>query len=598
MGLIPDEVISEIRDRVDIVAIIGEHVHLKKAGASWKGLCPFHGERTPSFHVTPAKRTYYCFGCQKHGDVYAFLMEMQGKSFAEVVRELARACGVVIPEKPETPEERARKSEKARLFEVNAIATAFYREQLADAQVGVTGRKYLASRGIADAVCEIFQLGLAPEAWDALAKRLEQRKVPVQLPVTLGLIAARSTKPGQEQARGYYDKFRNRLMCPVIMPGGEIAGFSGRTLGSDPETPKYVNTPESPVYTKSHLLFGLHAARSAFRAKNRALLVEGNFDVIALHQAGFSEAVAPLGTALTQQQVGILRRLAPTITVCFDGDKAGRAAALKAIAIMIGAGLEGRVAALPDGEDPDSYVRKHGAAAFDALLAKAQPGFDWLLNHLWYATKQTVDDRTAALREAAPILASVKEPEKRIIVVGMFAKALGVAEQLVMRVIQQHEQATRAAAAAPGAAAAPATKPPPLPPKPELELLALLADHPGLFPAAEAKNARDLLTDARLRDMYLRAASGIAGGPSMLELAPEELRDVIARQGVAGKYLSLADPAKTLDEMIRTLHQERTRTKSDSLGREAKDAERRGEDPDRVKELLMQQIAARKKAKA
>lgn len=582
MALIPDEIISEVRARVDLVAAVGDHVQLRKEGRAFKGLCPFHQEKTGSFYVYGDKRYWRCYGCQRYGDVFKFLMELQGKSFGEVVKELASRVGVVIPERPMTPEERARQTERSRMLDLNAAAAAFYRDVLRGGG-GARGRAYLASRGIGDEVAETFRLGLAPDGWDALVTRLEAKRAPLDLAVKLGLVAPRP------RGGGHYDKFRDRLMCPVILPAGEIAGFSGRLLGTQADAPKYMNSPESSVYRKSYLLFGLHAAREGFRKKGRALLVEGNFDVIALHQAGFVETVAPLGTALTEHQVEILRRLTSSVTVCMDGDRAGRAAALRVVALLQAAGVESRVAELPDGEDPDSFVRKHGAAALEELLGRAKPGAEYFLDQVWFRSDRSPESLAAALREAGPMIAAIGDELKREIIIDRFARAMGVAPALVRRAAAQKGPAAAAVGAGP-------SRPPAdprleaMPPGLELKVLAILADHPSLMEEAERLGVRSLLTDDRLRDMY----SAARAGRSFVEAAPPDLGDAVAREILAGSYAMLEDPGSALVEAVRALQAERERAATEELRRQVKEAARRG-DSARARELALLQVRTKSK---
>ncbi|HRC59003.1 MAG TPA: DNA primase, partial [Kofleriaceae bacterium] len=294
--MIPEEVIAEIRSRVDIVAVIGQHVGLRKAGRNWKGLCPFHGEKSPSFNVAPDKGFFYCFGCHKKGDVFTFVMELEGKSFTEAAEQLAARAGISVPRLDESPEQRRARGERAAMLEVCKAAAEIFRENLRDRQRGVPARAYLESRGVGDAISERFMLGYGVTDWHSMADALRARKIDLELALKLGLLAR------QPRAGGYYDRFRDRLVCPVVVPGGDVVGFSARILPSqapstpDPrgEPPKYINSPESLVYKKSKLLFGLAQARDGMAAKGRAVLVEGNFDVISLHQAGITEAVAPL----------------------------------------------------------------------------------------------------------------------------------------------------------------------------------------------------------------------------------------------------------------------------------------------------------------
>jgi DNA primase len=595
VALIPDEIITELRDRADIVAIIGEHVALKKAGVNHKGLCPFHQEKTPSFNVNAQKKTFYCFGCQKGGDVFAFVMELQGKSFVEVARELAGRMNIVIPEREPTPEERARRSETSRLHDVNSSAAAFYRAELLDAHRGAVGRAYLQSRGIGEEVSQQFKLGLAPEGWDGLSRHLEAARIPAQLPITLGLLAPR------QKGNGVYDRFRHRLMCPVILPAGEIAGFSGRALGNDPDAPKYFNSPESPIYKKSHLLFGLHAARAGFRAKGRALLVEGNFDVIALHQAGFTETVAPLGTALTEHQVERLRQLAPRVVLCLDGDKAGRAAALRAVPLILEAGLDARVVTLPDGQDPDSFVRSQGAAVLEELIAKAPEALDFFLDELWFRSDKSTDARAKALREGAPLIALVRDEIKRGFLVDHFARALDVSVQVVETAVRrpaagphqnQNQNSRQDYSQAQKPAQAPQKVAPPVRlPEKELKVLAILADHPGLRAAAEQLGVRSLLTDERLRDMYSAAPDGRLN----LNDVPEDIRDAVATALFAGEYIKVPNPSRTLNETVGVLRAEQLDAEVVRLTQQLKDAERRG-DQALARELSKRQIQTRNEA--
>jgi DNA primase len=578
---IPDELIEEIRERTDIIQVIGENVQLKKAGVNWKGLCPFHQEKTPSFHVNPVRRSFYCFGCQKKGDVFNFVMELQGKSFFEVVRELAARAQILLPEKPESPEQRERRSERERLFELNKKVARFYRGHLD------LGWRYLKSRGIGEQIAEQFQLGCAPNEWDALARFLEAEKVHVQLPQTLGLIAPRQSKGG------YYDKFRNRLMCPVILPAGEVAGFSGRTLGADqPDVPKYMNSPESAVYRKSQLLFGLHAARPAFHKKGRALLVEGNFDVIAMHQAGFDETVAPLGTALTADQVEVLRRLSDSVVVCFDGDKAGRAAALRAIPLLMSAGVKAKVAKLPDGEDPDTLVRKQGPAALEKAIADARSLVDAFVDHLWFQTDadRSPETRAENLKEAAALVASVQDRALQITLTDHLASMFEVSRDSVRALINSGSPAPgRASQAAPPAPAQVVKTEPP--PAAELKLFAILSDHPDLAEAADQLGIGSLLTDTRLRDMYLAARKG----RSFLDAAPSDIRDLVAREVLSGSWSRVPNPRRSLEEAVRNLEVDRLLGEAERLSHAVKDAQRRG-DATLVRELHLKHFETRKRA--
>ncbi|MFH0903464.1 MAG: DNA primase [Pseudomonadota bacterium] len=599
--------IADIRDRTDIVEIVGERVGLKKAGHAFKGLCPFHQEKTPSFHVLPDKRFFHCFGCQRNGDVFRFLMDIEGKTFAEAVRELGRRAGVEVPEQTD-PRELARRDERSRLLEVSSLSSSFFQDTLR-AGASPQGREYLAQRGIGNEIAETFRLGMAPDAWDSLARWLEGQRVQLELAVLLGLVALR------RQGHGYYDRFRNRLICPVISATGETVAFSGRQLVSDPNAPKYINSPGSPLYTKGNVLFGLHAARAAIRTKGRAVVVEGNFDVLALHQAGFGETVAPLGTALTDHQVSTLRLLTSCVVLCLDGDAAGRAAAQKHLGPLLDAGIETKVAELPDGQDPDSFVRSQGSPALEDLLGNAQPAVEYFIHEVWTkSSRSSADRRAAAIHAAAPMLARIADPIKRDMVLGELAAALDADAGMVRRAVAQASMANAVAAEHAHAERSgrddrgdgnrqcgnqghdtpiPGRDDDSPPPSTELKILAILVEHPDLVSLAEQAGVRSLLTDARLRDMYCAAQTG----RNLLEAVPRNLSDTVVRELLDSSYKSLVDPARTLEEMVRTLRRERLQVEVDDLGRQIKDAERRG---NRVlaRELARLQLETRSRAES
>jgi DNA primase len=593
MGLIPDDVIAEIRTRADIVAVIGQHVQLKRAGRNWKGLCPFHGEKSPSFNVSPDKGFFYCFGCHKKGDVFTFVMEYQGKSFHETAETLAAQCGVTIPEVQMTPEQMRARGERSQMLEVNKLATQFFRETLAGPN-GKPGRDYLERRGTKDAVRDRFQLGFAPAAWDGLAEFLRAKKVDMEVAVKLGLVARRP------QRGGFYDRFRERLVCPVVMPGGEIAGFSARIVASGPPDPdhpppaKYINSPESTVYKKSRLLFGLQQARDAMGSKKRAVLVEGNFDVISMHQAGFDETVAPLGTALTAEQVELLRRMAAEVVLFYDGDRAGRVATRAALELCLAADVPVRVAwrsrgdeTRLDGQDPDTLLRD-GKVDVAAMLKEARDGLEAYTYALLDAAKGAVNARAQILDHVAKLAQRVAEPLKRDVIAGTLAIALDL-DQGVVRNAMSHGSGSRSAPPQPAAPApvTPVSTTPP--PDHEIDVLALLVDHPSLLATADANGLFSLLTDGRLRDMYSAALRGGA----LVEQAPVYLPPAATRTFLEGRYANAADPQRTLLEMIAGLRAAQHQRRSDELLGMILEAKRRGDQ--HQARLLWEQVAELKK---
>lgn len=576
MGLIPDHIIGEIRDRSDIVAVVGQHVKLRKAGQNHKGLCPFHSEKSPSFNVNSDKGFFYCFGCHKKGDVFTFVMELEGKSFIEAAETLAGRAGILIPQSEGAPRERSRRTE---LLQITALARDFFVKQL-DSAAGKAARDYLASRGIGAEITQRFSLGYAPGEWGALADFLRGRNVSARLAESAGLIVP------QKSGRGYYDRFRDRLMCPVADISGDCVGFSGRLLGDDARAAKYINSPENPVYKKSKLLFGLHLARAGFRDRGRAILVEGNFDVVSLHQAGFDEAVAPLGTALTEEQAGRLARIVDRVVLLFDGDDAGRAATLKSLQILLEAELDVRIALVPRGVDPDDLVRTAGREALEAILDKARDGVEYFIDTRWAQPDQSPHTRARLLAEAAPVLKSVRLRAKRDMYVEQLAKMLDtdlatVRDNLRRALATGRGQGNEITAPPPAKGSKPA-------PRDELDIIAILADHPRLLPKAEELEVLSLLTDARLRDMYSAAC---AGRPMLT--ASDDISPDIAQQVLGGMYATAENPAQALAEKVGTVRRLRRRQHLASLQRELTLADRRG-DTEVARRLFSEILTIRK----
>jgi DNA primase len=364
-------VLREIRDRIDIATFIGAYVPLKKRGSDLVGLCPFHSEKTPSFHVHPDRGFFKCFGCGTGGDVITFVQKSENVGFGDAIRVLAAKAGIEL--EPENPRAARARSEREAMYEANQIAAAFFARMLAEER-GAAARRYCDQRGFTAATLERFNLGFAPDSWSGLVSELERNGVDLAIAAKAGLV-----KNGQ---RGYYDFYRNRLMVPTYSTTGETIAFGGRAIGDG--EPKYLNTSTTPVYTKGHHLYALNLARRAAQGDRTLIVVEGYLDCIALHQAGFENAVAALGTSFTPEQAAELRKYADYIFLCFDGDAAGNAAATKAIDVaskeVENAGLSVRIVMLPSGDDPDNFVRREGAAAFRGLLDSAKPALQFRID--------------------------------------------------------------------------------------------------------------------------------------------------------------------------------------------------------------------------
>lgn len=427
--MIPDDVVDEVRARADIVAIIGETVQLKKAGREYKANCPFHEERTPSFYVIPEKGFYNCFGCGKSGSVFTFVMEQQGLQFADAVKYVAGLSGVEVREVGRNREE----DDPLRpLHEINAFAQSWFREQLLDERRGAAARAYLEGRGISAEVAERYGVGFAPDEWRAFRDAAHKHGFSDEALKTLGLL-----KQG-ERAREPYDGFRGRVMFPIENVSGKVIGFGGRILEGN--GPKYLNSPETPVYQKSRNLYGLSWAKNHIRKKEAALLVEGYMDVVSLAAAGFANVVAPLGTAMTVEQARLLSRYTTRVLLVFDSDKAGLKATFKSADILLEAGLHPAVVTLPPGEDPDTLVRSAGKEALASLIDDAVDVLDRKLQILEERDHFSSIERTrSAIDRLLPTLRAVKDPALGDIYVSKVAERTGVKRDTLEREIRRQK---------------------------------------------------------------------------------------------------------------------------------------------------------------
>ncbi len=368
LGFISSEIIALIRERTDIIQIIGEHVRLNPSGNSYKALCPFHKEKTPSFHVIPDKQIYHCFGCGKGGDVFSFLMELEHMTFPEVVKFLADREGIEIPKEHDPAADR-----KADLYNYLDRAACFFESCLNDSSAGAVAREYLKKRKIGSETVKKFRIGFAPNAWDSIVHRLGKSADDLLNLEKAGLVKERA------QGEGYYDVFRNRLMIPILDVHGRVAGFGGRVLSPDDE-PKYLNSAESETFNKRRMLFNFREAVPAARRLNAVIVVEGYLDAISLYQNGVKNVVASLGTAISAEQIHMLARNCEVIYFCYDGDAAGQRATLRAISLQKDAPVNARVVCFPDPtDDPDSFVSREGGDSFKKLLEKASDIYTFLI---------------------------------------------------------------------------------------------------------------------------------------------------------------------------------------------------------------------------
>ena len=421
-----EETTATIKEQADIVQIIGEHVNLKRSGVRYLGLCPFHQEKTPSFSVHPGQQFYYCFGCAASGDVFSFMMNYHNIEFSDALKSLAQRYQITLPEKKKSAHQIEQNKQREAMFAVNMKAARTFRRFLIESSDAEQARLYLRERGISEALQEEYLLGYAPstdrQGWNFLGSRLEPGELPAA--IEAGLLA-------KKEKGGTYDRFRDRIMFPILDRKGRVAGFGGRILGND--NPKYLNSPESLIYDKSRLLFGLFHQRDAIRTNRRVVLVEGNFDLLSLVAHGLDSVVAPLGTALTKVQIRLLKPLVDEVIILFDGDAAGVKAAERVTALFISEQVSARVAILPEQHDPDSFVREEGLQKLKEKIEKAEALPEFVLERIVNRHGLTLDGKIRIVEELKPLMAAAPSAQQRSLMASHFAGILGLEADALLK---------------------------------------------------------------------------------------------------------------------------------------------------------------------
>ncbi len=554
MARIGDDKLDDLRARADIVEVIGAQVRLRKAGRNYVGLCPFHQEKTPSFSVNRERGFFHCFGCGVGGTVFDFVMRVEALTFPEAVRSLARRYGVEIPERgePGMPS-----SEREALITANQVAAEFYAHVLWNTPDGSIAREYLKSRAITVETAKTFMLGYAPARPSSLAAALNRRGL-AKPGAVLGLV--------REDSDGARDLFRARLMFPIRDVQARVIGFGGRVL--DQRLPKYINSPESPLYSKARSIYGISEARQTIVANDRVIVVEGYIDAIMLAQAGFKETVASLGTALTADQLRILGRYTKNVLACFDGDDAGRHASLRALEVFLDAGLLARGVFIPSGYDPDTLVRERGASAFAEALEKAISLYDYLVETLAEAAADEPSRRAEAARTVAELLKKVRDPFV-FNALSQKASKLGIEERLLREharpiAAKGSDRRTQFELKRPAADAGF---------KAEVGLVALAIFHPLLRKEIQTAARTGDFEDRTLSELLLEMPadeSGLAELESRVSerLQPEQ-RSMVSALAVDPQMDDAERARKLAGDFLRTLGRRRTRREIESLTRGA-----------------------------
>ncbi|MBF0201928.1 MAG: DNA primase [Desulfamplus sp.] len=435
---IPENKITEILNVSDIVDIISDAVTLKRSGRNYFGLCPFHSEKTPSFSVSPEKRIFHCFGCGAGGNAFSFIMKYHGLSFPEAASMLAGKYGIVFETADIDPSRKRKMALKETLFRVNAKVRDFFKDQLDNGPGARNARLYLERRGITKETMEYFSLGYAPNAWESAVGLLRKMKLSKSVAEASGLVLKR------DNGRGYYDRFRNRIIFPIVDMNMQVAGFGGRVM--DDAMPKYLNSPETPVYSKGKVLYGFSAARHYCRGKGSVYIVEGYFDFLSLFQGGIKNCVATLGTALTTDHVRILKGCASRIILLFDSDNAGVNAAARGVELFMNEGVDARIMVLPKGHDPDSFFQKYGRDAFESAAGDAMGIMEFLTGRSIELHGLSIEGKMAVIGDMAPYLAGVGDSAARSLYIRELAHRIGIDEKALLDKVAQivHEQGNKA----------------------------------------------------------------------------------------------------------------------------------------------------------
>jgi DNA primase len=570
---IPEETIQEVLLRADIVDVISDYVQLKKGGANYKGLCPFHSEKTPSFTVSAAKSLYYCFGCQASGNVLGFLMRYENLSFPEAVRHLAARYGVPIQDDSAPQQQNA----SHQLYTLHQAAATFFHQCLLHDPAAQHARAYCRRRQITSETVTRFHLGFAPASWEMLSREMQRQGFPQEILVRSGLVAAR------EHRGGVYDRFRNRLIFPIHDRLGRPVAFGGRILeGTDSgSAPKYLNSPETAIFHKGQILYGFHLAKQAMRQEGRVILVEGYTDVIACHRQGVPQAVGTLGTALTERHVEMLKGLAKEVILVFDSDPAGGSATERSIELFLEAGIRVRIVTLPAGEDPDSFLQQHEGTELLHYVDNAMTFLDYQLARAKrFYDLQTPIGRADCVSRILPLLAKVNNQVERWGYVTLLAEKVGVPVELLQRQMAAHNP--KETVIKQSADSLPIRQTSALP-RIEYDLLRLLLHDISMVEQVQQHITPDDFREPVLRDIYaelLRPESRERQPlfPMILDyLETAAQRQLLAKMAAEPMNLDIQECRKALDDYLLYFKRRNVQTQLRRLREGIREAERRGD---------------------
>jgi DNA primase len=548
---IPEDIIETIRNAADIVDVVSESVQLKKTGHHFMGLCPFHSEKTPSFSVNPSRAIFHCFGCGIGGNVFSFVMKRDGMSFPEAVRTLAGKYGISIPERERSPESRREESEREALYSVNRLAMDYFSSVLLRSEQGLIAREYLKERGMTLSIAQEFNLGFVPDGWDNLCRFFASRKIPRELAEKSGLIVSKNRER-------YYDRFRNRIIFPICDLSQRVIGFGGRVL--DASLPKYLNSPETPVYNKSRSLYGFSRTRQALRETGTVHIVEGYFDFLALYMNGITNVVATLGTALTRDHVRMLSRSGVTkFVLVFDSDEAGIHAAARSIPVFQQEFVSANILVLPSTHDPDTYIRAFGAERFRAESENASGVVPFLSEASVKKHGLSIEGRIAVINDMKSVLAMVDDPVARSLYIRDLAHKIGVDEKAVHEKVREHAPAGRVHESAGRQdemfSGADKQNHPPVSRFIDMErqIVSMMLQYPDIIEECRVLGVHELLEDQELKNIGLMVMEYNGELNDMAAVLTNRAADETTRRRIAG--LAIGDIPYLYKNCVNLIHQ-------------------------------------------
>jgi DNA primase len=586
IGFLSEEKVSEIRDRSSIQEVVSDYVTLKKTGKNYKGLCPFHSEKTPSFMVNEEKQIFHCFGCGEGGDVFTFLMKVGQFSFPQAVEELAKRYGVQLPSRELSATQNKEMAKREALFHINQIASEYFHDLLTKRREGEEGRKYLSQRGISQEVIVEHRLGTSTDRWDGLVQYLQEKKVSLELAWELGLIFPKKRE-------GWYDAFRGRILFPIFDLHQRIVGFGGRVIREG--QPKYLNSPESSIYHKGEVLYGLQVAKRYATEKDCVIIVEGYFDLLTLHQYGLKHSVATLGTALTPQHIRTLKRYTKNLITLFDADPAGIQATLRSLPLFLEEEVAGKTIVLPKGEDPDGFLRKGNLEDFGKRAEGAVPLIDFFFERLMKTTDvKSIDGKVSVAKEGVALLGKIPDKIRRDFYTKALAERLDVKESFLYEMLRFSPKEPSKVGEDFRKSSMERSFP-----KSEEIVVRLMVHHPEVIPTISKEGVvkefespiLQKIAEA-LEDLYQR--KGRLDLPEALANFEEDLKGRLCEFAFQESGLEGGDQGKILQDCIQKIREKRLKKEKGELLKRIKEAEKQQEEKRLVPLLKERQELAKR----